>query len=73
MKAIAWQDRLPGGGLHLIMPEFCHVLVLSTLRGPLNITERNHPLPGLAWLLQGLTELRVGHRGPAGLPHQDHI
>lgn len=48
-------------------------LVPSALRGPLDITQRNHPVPRLAWLLQGLAELRVGDRGPAGLPHQDHI
>lgn len=43
------------------------------MRGPPDVSQWHHPVPRLAWLLQGLPELCMGDRGPARLPHQDHI
>ena len=82
MEAIAWQDSTAWqGGGHLVVlqlprcssPELRLSLVPSAVRGAPDVAQRNHPVPGLAGLLQGLAELRLGHRGPAGIPHQDHV
>lgn len=45
----------------------------SPLRWSSDCAQWHHPVSGLARLLQGCPELRLGDRSPARLPHQNHL